>query len=143
MREGKKRSNMGSSIRLIILLIAVLGFSTMSVIGAPNTNITSVLCNSGEYTRGDPFAASLAYVLTELGTVTPSRKGHDYYNISPFPNAFAYGHAACGATLTDADCAACLAAARKDMDDACAGRIGARAVLYDCTIRYEQYPFNN
>ncbi|RWR76657.1 Gnk2 domain-containing protein [Cinnamomum micranthum f. kanehirae] len=142
--KKKKKRKMGSLIRMIItLLIGVLGFNTMVVNGAPNTNVTSVLCNSGVYTASDPFATSLAYVIAELETITPSRMGRDYYNISPFPNAFAYGHAACGATLTVADCDTCLAAARKIMADTCVSRIGARAVLYDCTIRYEQYPFSD
>ena len=59
----------------------------------PNTNVTTVLCNVGVYTSGDPFAISLAYVLEELQTKTPTQKNYDYHNISPYPNAFAYGHA--------------------------------------------------
>ncbi|OVA16283.1 Gnk2-homologous domain [Macleaya cordata] len=109
----------------------------------PNTNITSVLCNSGVYTRSDPFATSLTYVLSNLEAVTPSRKGYDYFNISPYPNAFAYGHAACNSTLQSADCTTCLGVAKQSMLTTCVSRIGARSVLYDCTIRYEQYPFDD
>ncbi|KAI3668214.1 hypothetical protein L6452_43291 [Arctium lappa] len=111
---------------------------------APDTNITSVLCNSGVYTRGDPFTISLAYVLDELKRVTPSQQGHhDYHSISPYPNAFAYGHASCNRSLTGTDCKTCLDVAEVDMLDTCNNRIGARAVLKDCAIRYEQYPFED
>ncbi|KAL4352577.1 hypothetical protein GQ457_06G029400 [Hibiscus cannabinus] len=65
------------------------------VTSAPETSITSVLCNSGSYSEGDPFATSLAYVLEDLEAVTLKREDHDYFNISLYPNAFAYGHAAC------------------------------------------------
>ncbi|XP_077219073.1 antifungal protein ginkbilobin-like protein [Tasmannia lanceolata] len=130
------------SLAKMIFLIGVLGLCNM-VRGVPNTNVTSVLCNSGSYTRGDPFATSLAYVLADLEAVTPSRKGHDYLNISPFPNAFAFGHAACGAAVSDADCATCLHSAAQNVLNTCTSRIGARAILHDCTIRYEQYPFND
>ncbi|KAK4407123.1 hypothetical protein Sango_0293300 [Sesamum angolense] len=74
----------------------------------PNTTVKIVQCNIGTYTEGDPFTISLAYVLAELEGVTPARQGYDFRNISPYPNAFAYGHAACNQTLTSSDCAACL-----------------------------------
>ncbi|XP_073138358.1 antifungal protein ginkbilobin-like protein [Henckelia pumila] len=111
---------------------------------APNTNVEIVQCNVGTYSEGDPFAISLAYVLAELEDATPSRRGgYDFRNVSPYPNAFAYGHAACNRTLASPDCAACLAAAKTSVLGACAGRIGGRSVLYDCTVRYEQYPFDD
>lgn len=109
----------------------------------PNTNITTVLCNVGTYTSGDPFAVSLAYVVRELEMMTPTNKNYDYYDISPYPNAFAYGHAACNRNLTTSDCKTCLGVARTAMFGSCQRRIGARAVLHDCTIRYEQYPFDD
>ncbi|XP_057800837.1 antifungal protein ginkbilobin-like protein [Salvia miltiorrhiza] len=122
-----------------ILLLALCRIST----GKPNTAVKSVLCNSGAYTKGDPFTISLAYVLAELESATPSRRGYDLRNISPYPNAFAYGHAACNQTLTSSDCGGCLAAAKTAMLGSCDGRIGARGVLYDCLVRYEQYPFDD
>ncbi|XP_010090388.2 antifungal protein ginkbilobin-2 [Morus notabilis] len=109
----------------------------------PDTNITNVLCNSGEYTAGDPFATSLAYTLDELQTTTLKRQNYDFYNISPYPNAFAYGHGSCNKNLTSSDCGVCLGAAKTAMGESCPSRIGARAVLYDCSIRYEQYPFTD
>ncbi|BAT95609.1 uncharacterized protein HKW66_Vig0250520 [Vigna angularis] len=108
-----------------------------------NTNITAVLCNVGGYTSGDPFAVSLSYVVEELERETPSQKNYDYYNISPYPNAFAYGHAACNLNLTTSDCKTCLGVAKTAMFNGCPKRIGARSVLHDCTIRYEQYPFDD
>ncbi|WOL00615.1 antifungal protein ginkbilobin-like protein [Canna indica] len=113
------------------------------VTGAPNTAVVSTLCNSAAYTAGDPFATSLAYVLSDLLAVVPGRKGHDYYNISPYPNAFAYGHAACTADLSAGDCSSCLSFAVEQMNSTCGMRIGARSVLVDCTTIYEQYPFVN
>ncbi|KZV39577.1 hypothetical protein F511_02040 [Dorcoceras hygrometricum] len=110
---------------------------------APNTRAKLVQCNSGTYSEGDPFAISLAYVLAELEDATPARQGYDFRNVSPYPNAFAYGHAACNQTLASPDCAACLAAAKTSVLGACDGRIGGRSVLYDCTVRYEQYPFDD
>ncbi|XP_048336367.1 antifungal protein ginkbilobin-like protein [Ziziphus jujuba] len=107
----------------------------------PNTNVTNVLCNSGVYTGGDPFVTSLAYVLEELETKTSSTDNYNYFNISPYPNAFAYGHASCNRNLTSSDCTTCLGAAKTTMLGTCQSRIGARAVLRDCGIRYEQYPF--
>ncbi|KAK4482264.1 hypothetical protein RD792_009415 [Penstemon davidsonii] len=109
----------------------------------PNTTIKIVQCNSGSYTQGDSFAISLSYVILELENVTPFHKGYDFHNISPYPNAFAYGHAACNQTLTGSDCATCLGSAKIALLDTCEDRIGARSVLYDCVIRYEQYPFND
>ncbi|XP_031099922.1 antifungal protein ginkbilobin-like protein [Ipomoea triloba] len=123
-----------------LILFFTLCFTT-TVKSVPNTNTRSVLCNSGEYTGGDPFAISLAYVLQELQTETPARKSYDYYNISPYPNAFAYGHATCNTNLTSPDCTTCLGAANATVTASCSRRIGGRALLFDCSIRYEQYPF--
>ncbi|KAL5984464.1 hypothetical protein ACLOJK_018569 [Asimina triloba] len=133
---------MGSHVEISMILAVIVCWGSM-IAAVPNTNVTSILCNVGEYTRGDPFAVSLAYVLSDLVEQTPSSKGHDYSNISPFPNAFAYGHASCGGTISDGDCATCLSIASKNMTDACGSRIGGRAILYDCSIRYEQYPISS
>ncbi|MFS7987478.1 putative Gnk2-like domain-containing protein [Helianthus anomalus] len=124
------------------LLIGLFGVSNV-VQSAPNTNVISVLCNSGTYTKGDPFTISLAYILDELTNVTPSQKGYNYQNISPYPNAFAYGHASCNQNLTSTDCKTCLDAAEVNMLSGCIDAIGARATLNDCSIRYEQYPFED
>ncbi|KAL5701756.1 hypothetical protein ACHQM5_027064 [Ranunculus cassubicifolius] len=134
------------SLRKALPLAIIIGAMVMAnivVSGIPNTNITTVLCNSGIFTMGDPFTASLAYVLDDLEAVTPSWKKYNYFNISPYPNAFAYGHGRCNTTLTGADCSSCLRAARKALLSSCPSRIGSRSVLYDCTIRYEQYPFTD
>ncbi|KAI3423221.1 uncharacterized protein J3R85_011180 [Psidium guajava] len=124
---------------VVALLLLLLGVAR----GAPDTTVRQVLCNGKSYTAGDPFAASLAYVLADLQAATPGRAGYDYANISPYPNAFAYGHATCGRNLTGADCGTCLGAAKEAMLGTCANRIGARAVLGDCGMRYEQYPFSD
>ncbi|KAL4205501.1 hypothetical protein AMTRI_Chr01g137610 [Amborella trichopoda] len=134
----------------LILLITILyggggggGDGILVVESAPNTNITQVLCNSGVYTRGDPFTQSLDYVLKDIQSSTPSRPSRDYKTISPFPNAFAYARATCTPSLSPSDCATCLVSAVSVMQQTCTNRIGARAVLYDCSVRYEQYPFSD
>ncbi|XVF72425.1 hypothetical protein PTKIN_Ptkin12aG0120400 [Pterospermum kingtungense] len=133
---------MGYIPKLVGALIGLL-LLCRNVRSIPNTSVTTVLCNSGVYSMGDPFATSLAFVLEDLGAVTPTRKGYDYFNISPYPNSFAYGHASCNQNLTSSDCATCLAAAKTAMFGNCQNRIGSRSVLHDCTIRYEQYPFDD
>ncbi|KAL9331762.1 hypothetical protein ACSQ67_001372 [Phaseolus vulgaris] len=110
----------------------------------PNTSIINVLCNSGVFTSGDPFAISLSYVLGDLEKETGTQKSYEYHNISPYPIAYAYGHATCNLNLTSSDCKTCLGAAKTALFTTCqAPRIGARSVLHDCTIRYEQYPFDD
>ncbi|KAK1317261.1 hypothetical protein QJS10_CPA05g00873 [Acorus calamus] len=91
----------------------------------------------------DSAATLNSYILSDLEAVTPTKKDRDYHNISPYPNAFAYGHVACNATLSESDCAACLTSANASMFASCSSRIGARCVLYDCNVRYEQYPFSD
>ena len=136
---------MGSAAQHFIAVAVMFAVLATIVISSPNTTVISVLCNTNQYTRGDPFTISLAYVLNDLVENTPSSKGRDYYDISPFPNAFAYGHAACSINLnlTAADCSGCLLAAIAQLNATCGMRIGARAILADCSIRYEQYPFVN
>jgi hypothetical protein len=126
----------------LLLLLLLLVASPRGAAAAPNTEALSVLCNGASYGAGDPFAASLAYVLSELVSETPAPAGaRDFYNISPYPTAFAYGHAACRPALAEGDCAACLRSAVSQMGATCGRSVGARAVLVDCSVRYEQYPF--
>ncbi|RZC57448.1 hypothetical protein C5167_004752 [Papaver somniferum] len=131
------------TILVIFSIVVSVLCSINKVSSIPNTNTTSILCNSGVYTKGDPFATSLAYVLSDLEAITPVTKGYNYTNISPFPNSFAYGHATCNSTLPSIDCTTCLGIAIQSMINTCSNRIGARSVLYDCSIRYEQYPFDD
>ncbi|CAN6180158.1 unnamed protein product [Urochloa humidicola] len=129
---------------LSFLLLQLLASGPRGAAAAPNTEALSVLCNGASYGAGDPFAASLAYVLSELESATPARADpREFYDISPYPTAFAYGHAACrpAPELSAADCAACLRSAVTQMGDTCGHSVGARAVLVDCSVRYEQYAF--
>lgn len=129
------------SVALWLLLLAS-SHMRGAVAAPPNTEALSLLCNGASYGAGDPFATSLAYVLSELVSATPARAGgHDFYDISPYPAAFAYGHAACRAALSAPDCATCLRSAVSQMDASCGHSVGARAVLVDCSVRYEQYAF--
>jgi len=141
-KKNQRNRNMGFPPKATVIVTAILWLC--SVAGSiPDTDVNTVLCNSGVYSQGDPFAISLNYVVAELETVPPTRKSYDFFNISPYPNAFAYGHAACNQNLTSSDCTTCLAAAKTAMFSTCQSRIGARAVLHDCTMRYEQYPFTD
>ncbi|KAI0510435.1 hypothetical protein KFK09_011037 [Dendrobium nobile] len=120
-------------VALLVLLIS----------SAPNTadGAISVLCNGNHYTAGDPFAISLAYVFSDLAVSGSARPGQDYYNISPYPNAFAYGHSSCSGNLTAGDCSYCLRLGVGIVNISCPMAIGGRAALGDCGVRYEQYPF--
>ncbi|KAF5731523.1 hypothetical protein HS088_TW18G00201 [Tripterygium wilfordii] len=133
---------MGFLPKLATTMIGLCGLFSL-VSSDPNTRVKTVLCNSGEYSKGDPFGISLDYVLADFEASTPTDKDYDYRNISPYPNSYAYGHAACNKNLTTSDCLTCLGAAKTAMFGACQSRIGARSVLIDCTIRYEQYPFDD
>ncbi|KAK4357366.1 hypothetical protein RND71_022976 [Anisodus tanguticus] len=130
---------------ILVVTILILGLSLIK--GIPNTNLTKLQCNGVQYFKDDPFAISLAYVLAELVSTTPSCHGYDFDNISPYPNAFAYGHAACNnnttSSLTEQDCKTCLASAKHNLLTSCDARIGGRVLLVDCTMRYEQYPFDD
>ncbi|CAN6209944.1 unnamed protein product [Urochloa humidicola] len=136
-------SSTTQALLLFLLFLPLLASAPHGAAAAPNTESLSVLCNGATYGAGDPFAASLAYVLSELVSATPpaAAAGADFYDISPYPTAFAYGHAACRAALSAPDCAACLRSAVAQMGDACGHSVGARAVLVDCGVRYEQYAF--
>uniref|UniRef100_A0A453AV40 Gnk2-homologous domain-containing protein n=3 Tax=Triticinae TaxID=1648030 RepID=A0A453AV40_AEGTS len=131
----------GRLLFLPLALVHLLSSCPHTTSGAPNTAPLSVLCNGAVYGAGDPFAESLAYVLADLLAATPQSRARDAYTISPYPNAFAYGHAACRAGLTGVDCASCLGSAVSQMNATCGHAVGARAVLVDCSVRYEQYAF--
>ncbi|KAG6776323.1 hypothetical protein POTOM_019829 [Populus tomentosa] len=124
---------MGFPPKLALVFIGFFGLCVIAT-SVPDTNVTTVLCNSGVYSKGDPFGTSLAYVLAEIEAVILTSKNYDYFNISPYPNAFAYGHGACNQNLTSSDCSTCLGAAKTAMFASCQSRIGARSVLHDCTI---------
>ncbi|CAM0907114.1 unnamed protein product [Alopecurus aequalis] len=136
-------STRSSDLHLLLALAPLLLIlsSLRAASGAPNTTPLSVRCNGAVYGAGDPFAASLAYVLSDLLAATPPSGAHEAYSISPYPNSFAYGHAACRGALASADCASCLGYAVGKMNTTCGHAVGARAVLVDCRVRYEQYAF--
>ena len=71
-----------------LLLLLASSHTRGAEAAPPNTEALSVLCNGASYGAGDPFATSLAYVLSELVSATPARAGHDFYDISPYPAAF-------------------------------------------------------
>ncbi|KAI9080290.1 hypothetical protein K1719_037684 [Acacia pycnantha] len=109
--------------------------------GVANTNISNVTCDEGKYTSGDSFHISLAYVVQDLETLTSTRPNYEYHNISPYPNAFAYGHAACNPNLIASDCKTCLDAAKTAMFGECLkrkGACGARSMIVLSVSRQQE-----
>ncbi|KAL5198596.1 hypothetical protein ABZP36_002108 [Zizania latifolia] len=68
------------ALPLLLLLLSSLRAGE----GAPNTAALSLLCNRAVYGVGDPFAASVVYVLAELLDDTPASSGREMYNVSPW-----------------------------------------------------------
>lgn len=68
---------MAISQRIAGLMFALLWIGKVAR-GAPDTSQLSAACNQATYQAGDPFAYSLAYVLSALETVTPNHPGYDY-----------------------------------------------------------------
>ncbi|KAI0510431.1 hypothetical protein KFK09_011033 [Dendrobium nobile] len=120
-------------VALLLLLI--------SSAPSPAAGASSVLCNTSYYTAGDPFAISLAYVLSDLVVSGSARPGQDYYSISPYPNAFAYGRSSCSGNLNTVNCSYCLRSAVGVVEKKCPMAIGGRVELGKCGVRYEQSPF--
>ncbi|KAK2632919.1 hypothetical protein EUGRSUZ_L00883 [Eucalyptus grandis] len=89
--------------RIVDLAFALLWIGNV-MSGAPDLTETYVACNIYTYQAGDPFAYSLAYVVSALETVTPNRPGYDYYITSPYPTVVVYGHTACNPALSIPDC---------------------------------------
>ncbi|GAA0144304.1 hypothetical protein Leryth_013800 [Lithospermum erythrorhizon] len=130
-------------IRSFHMIIIFLGVCQL-ITSAPNINVKFALCNSRVISKNGPFQKSLTYVLDDLQSMTPSKETYDLRNISPYPTSFAYGRAVCTAdNLTTSDCNACLGAAKSVLLSTCGGRAGGRAVLGDCQMRYEQYPYDD
>ncbi|CAI9107906.1 OLC1v1007388C1 [Oldenlandia corymbosa var. corymbosa] len=129
----------------VIATILLVGFyhQTCFVESVPNTTVLITQCNNGVYANGDPFGISVAYVVDDLESATPFRQGYVYRNISPYPNAFAYGEANCNQSLNGLDCGTCLGAAKKAMLSSCVSRIGARSGLVDCSMRFSVYNILN
>ncbi|KAF8690489.1 hypothetical protein HU200_040845 [Digitaria exilis] len=123
------------SISLLLLLL--IASSLHGAAAVP----TGVLCNHKTYGDDDPFGASLVQLLQQLVLLTPY-EGNLYASL-PHTGALAYGHAAClpRVQLPD-DCEKCLRSAIKQILDTCGyNRIGAKAMLADCLVHYEQYAF--
>ncbi|KZV32412.1 antifungal protein ginkbilobin-2-like [Dorcoceras hygrometricum] len=108
----------------------------------PDTTVTTLICNGNTYLQDDPFGDSVAYVLADLMNVTPSQQGFNYYTVSPYPTAVAYGHATCSQSLANSECANCLATARGTLSTTCGGHIGGQVGMVDCGMRFEDYSFS-
>ncbi|XP_073138360.1 antifungal protein ginkbilobin-like protein [Henckelia pumila] len=135
------RNQTNSFTTIITLIIGLLAISFSAVKSHPNTTVQTIICNAYTYAKIDPFGKSVAYVLADTMNVTPSIKGYDYYTVSPYPTAIAYGHATCNVKLPRSQCARCLVAARGTVSSSCANRIGGQVTMVDCSMRYENYEF--
>lgn len=140
--EERTKKNMGSLQKLAALLIAISVMCT-SVRSVPNTKITNYICNNDMYADSDyNFQMSLDNVLSRLEIVTPNTNGQDYYTSYPSPNPLVYGHASCVQGLSTSDCISCLGIAKSLLKGNCPKRTGVQLSVVDCSIRYEEYPFN-
>lgn len=111
-------------LRCIYFLDVVSGYEP----GEPDITLEYNICNgeTGEYLHG----IDVDHVVNNLVSNTPNM-GYDCYNT--------YGHAACGGRLIKEDCTTCLNAAIENFCNPY--RTGNQVQLYDCRIRFENYPF--
>ncbi|KAL3753264.1 hypothetical protein ACJRO7_000630 [Eucalyptus globulus] len=90
----------------------------------------------------DPYANSMAYILKDMVTVTPSDVDYDYSTTSPYTAAAAYGHATCSQAVSYSDCGICMGSIKSQILAICPNSLGLQAKLEHCRIRYENYSFN-
>ena len=64
---------MGFPPKFMAAIIAIFWLCSIARC-VPDTNVTTVLCNSGVYSQGDPFVTSLNYVVAELECYTNIQK---------------------------------------------------------------------
>ncbi|KAI3439440.1 Leucyl-tRNA synthetase [Psidium guajava] len=97
------------------------------------------------YPPGNPFGDSVAHLLEDLVTVTPSsnREYYDYYTSSGYLTSAASGHALCNTLLENLDCVICLVASKGRVLNDCREKIGVKCMLRDCMISYENYQFSD
>lgn len=127
------------NLGLILIFLFVLGKSERS---QPNGIVKKLICNRNEYSPGTNFAGSLPNLLIDLETETPTVEDYDYANHYPPSNPAAYGYAKCNQDISAADCGKCLQSAVSILQNRCPMRVGAQLKVADCSLRYEQYPFD-
>ncbi|XP_073152604.1 antifungal protein ginkbilobin-like protein [Henckelia pumila] len=127
------------SLTIFIIMGLLLATTFSCVESEPNTSVQTLICNGDTYPPGDPFGDSVAYVLADLMNVTPSQQGYDYYAVSPYPTAVAYGHATCSQKLANSECANCMATARGTVSTICGGHIGGQVEMVDCGMSYRDF----
>ncbi|KAL3725230.1 hypothetical protein ACJRO7_030270 [Eucalyptus globulus] len=133
---------MATSQRIVGLTFVLLWIGNVAS-GAPDMGETLRACNTATYQNGDAFIVSLAWLLLMLEQRTPYYLNYDYYTMSPYQEAVAYGHATCRHVLSFEDCSACLYYAIRHVVEDCPMSFGARLELQDCKVRYEQYSFTD
>ncbi|KAL3753278.1 hypothetical protein ACJRO7_000642 [Eucalyptus globulus] len=123
----------------IMLVGSLLMFHVVQ--GAPDTSITCRGCNGGTYSSENPYANTVAYVLTDMATAAPNHANYNYYTMSPYPTTAAYGRATCNSALSHSDCSICVKAAKACILANCPNSPGVNMVFEDCSMRYESYSF--
>ncbi|CAI9108371.1 OLC1v1007944C1 [Oldenlandia corymbosa var. corymbosa] len=100
----------------------ITGLCTSLVSGDPNTGIVTQDCSFLKYPPDDPHQSTIAYVLNDVMTMTPTTLGYMYFDSTdPSPSGIAFGHGSCEMTLSQQDCAACMTAAYNEIQFRCAG----------------------
>ncbi|KAL3725231.1 hypothetical protein ACJRO7_030271 [Eucalyptus globulus] len=131
---------MATSQRIVGLTFVVLWIGNVAS-GAPNTSETFKACNTATYQNSDAFSSSLTWLLSTLEQSTCDKINYDFYTMSPYQEAVAYGHGACNLVLSYDDCSTCLYYAHRIVLQECPMSIGARLELRK--VRYEQYLFTD
>lgn len=105
--------------------------TTIANATATNTTVIDVQCNTGQYTASNPFTISLAFVYVVISYTTHLiNNDYSYHDISPYPDAFAYGHDKYNINnITASDCSIHINIAIAHINDACAMRMGKEACL--------------
>lgn len=129
-------------LQTLAVTVVMLLCACSIVSSHPVMSVVSGGCNVVNYTSGDPFEHSLHYLLPILETLTANQPEYDYYTQSPYPESVAYGQGFCSTSLTFTDCVTCISYVKEQLVGDCPNSIGAQLVLYDCQMRYEQYPFS-
>ncbi|KAI4386935.1 hypothetical protein MLD38_004808 [Melastoma candidum] len=108
------------------------------------------VCNPDVYPRHQwvfseekDYECAVNGIFNSIMTETPQRQFLQFYsNQSCYGSSkIAYGYGFCHRRLIPAECTDCLNEAKGLLFDVCTHSIGARVVLEDCQIRYENYPF--
>lgn len=125
---------------IVVALFLILSVA-VGTLGEPDTTMRKILCNKQSFSGNDAYKNSEGYVMSQLINVTPTTDDYDYYSSSSNPTDNGYGHAACEGHLNSGDCMNCIWYAMGAWINGCFLRIGAQVQMVNCSLRYENYSF--